>query len=100
MVKKLEKGTTIACTNPFQKNAKFPKKGMRKHQEKKAKAHNKCFNHAFTCSTHGKKQATLPNKRRCTRKCYQCHEKGHKIKSCPSIKDSGLTLERRGSLTM
>jgi hypothetical protein len=68
MVKKLEKGTTAACTNPFQKNAKFPKKGMSKHQEKKAKAHDKCLNHASTCSTQGYKQATLPNKRRCTRK--------------------------------
>jgi hypothetical protein len=32
MVKKLEKRTTAACTNPLQKNAKFPKKGMSKHQ--------------------------------------------------------------------
>jgi hypothetical protein len=95
MVKKLEKGTTVACTNPLQNNAKFPKKGMSKHQEKKAKAHDKCLNHASTCSTQGNKQATLPNKRRCTRKCYQCHEKGHEIKSCPYIKDSGLTLERK-----
>jgi hypothetical protein len=86
MVKKLEKGTTVACKKPLQKNAKFPKK---------AKAHDKCLNHASTCSTKGSKQATLPNKRRCTRKCYQCHEKGHDIKSCPYIKDSGLTLERK-----
>jgi hypothetical protein len=95
MVKKLEKGTTVACINPLQKNAKLPKKGMIKHQEKKAKAHDKCLNHASTCSTQGYKQATLPNKRRSTRKCYQCHEKGHEIKSCPYIKDSGLTLERK-----
>jgi hypothetical protein len=98
MVKKLEKGTTVACTNPLQKNAMFPKKGMSKHKENKAKAHDKCLNHASTCSTQGNKQATLANKRRCTRKCYQCHEKGHEIKSCPYIKDSGLTLERK-SLT-
>jgi hypothetical protein len=39
MVKKLEKGTTTSCTIPLQKNAKIPKKGMSKHQEKKAKAH-------------------------------------------------------------
>ena len=31
MVKKLEKGTTVAYTNPLQKNAKFLKKGMSKH---------------------------------------------------------------------
>jgi hypothetical protein len=37
MVKKLEKETIVACTNPLQKNAKFPKKGMSKHQEKKPK---------------------------------------------------------------
>jgi hypothetical protein len=86
MMKKLEKGTTVACKKPLQKNAKFPKK---------AKDHDKCLNHASTCSTQGSKQATLPNKRRCTRKCYQCHEKGHEIQSCPYIKDSGLTLERK-----
>jgi hypothetical protein len=39
---------------------------MRKDQEKKAKHHDKCLNHAFTCSTQGNKQTTLPNKRRCT----------------------------------
>jgi hypothetical protein len=95
VVKKLDKRINITCANPLQMNAKFPKKGMRKHQEKKAKAHDKCSSHASTCSTQGNKQATLPNERRCTRKCYQCHEKGHEIKSCPYIKDSGLTLERK-----
>ena len=38
MVKKLEKGTTTSCTIPLQKNAKIPKKGMSKHQEKNAEA--------------------------------------------------------------
>ena len=95
MVKKLEKGTTVACTKPLQKNTKLSKKVMSKHQDKKSKAHDKCLNHVSTCSTQGNKQATLPNKRRCTRKCYQCHEKGHEIKSCPYIRDSGLTLERK-----
>ena len=30
MVKKLEKGTTIACTKPLRKNTKLSKKGMSK----------------------------------------------------------------------
>jgi hypothetical protein len=55
MVKKLEKETTATCINPLQKNAKFPKKGMSKHQEKKAKAHDKCLNYASICSTQGNK---------------------------------------------
>jgi hypothetical protein len=39
MVKKLEKGTTVACTKPLQKNAKLSKKGMRKIHGKKINAH-------------------------------------------------------------
>ena len=38
MVKKLEKGTIVACTKPLQRNTKLSKKDMSKHQEKKAKA--------------------------------------------------------------
>jgi hypothetical protein len=47
IVKKVEKGTTVACTKPLQKNTKLSKKDMSKHKEKKAKAHDKCLNHAL-----------------------------------------------------
>jgi hypothetical protein len=38
MVKKLEKGTTVACTKSLQKNTKLFKKGMRKIQGEKINA--------------------------------------------------------------
>jgi hypothetical protein len=49
MVKKLEKGTTVACTKPLQKNTKLSKKGMSKIQGEKTNAHTICSNDVPMC---------------------------------------------------
>jgi hypothetical protein len=49
MVKKLEKGTTIACTKPLQKNTKLSKKGMSKIHGKKINDHTIFSNNVPMC---------------------------------------------------
>jgi hypothetical protein len=44
MVKKLEKGITVASTKPIKKSTKISKKDMSKTQGKEIKAHIKCSN--------------------------------------------------------
>jgi hypothetical protein len=80
MVKKLEKETTVACTNPLQKNAKFPKKDMSKTQGKKINVHTICSNNVPMCF----------NKERSKRR-----EKGHEIGSCPHMKNQDLAQSRK-----
>jgi uncharacterized protein YlxW (UPF0749 family) len=49
MVKKLEKGTTVVCTKPLQKNTKLSKKDMSKTQGEKINAHIICSNNIPMC---------------------------------------------------
>jgi hypothetical protein len=77
LVKKLEKGTTAACTKPLQKNTKLSKKGMSKIHGKKINAHTICSNNVPMCFN-------KERSKRSDRRCYGCKEKGHKIGSCLS----------------
>jgi hypothetical protein len=49
LVKKLEKGTTVVCTKPLQKNTKLSKKGMSKIQGEKINVHTICSNNVPMC---------------------------------------------------
>jgi uncharacterized protein YlxW (UPF0749 family) len=49
MVKKLEKGTIVACTKPLQKNTKLSKKRMSKIQGEKINAHTIFSNDVPMC---------------------------------------------------
>jgi hypothetical protein len=86
MVKKLETGTTVACIKPLEGNVKDLRIAKRKKQKMKIKASSKSLNHAsIKGNIHGNDQATLHTKR--SKKCSECFEKGHWIRSCPYIKN-------------
>jgi hypothetical protein len=93
MVKKLETGTTVACTKSLQMKVKTVRKSKRKEQNKKIKTSTMSLDHA---SIQGNNHTTLPcNKiKKLKRKCYGCGKKGHKIESCPFMKENGLMLEK------
>jgi hypothetical protein len=88
MVKKLEKGTTVACTKPLQKNTKLSKKDMSKIHGKKINAHTICSNNVSMCFNKEKSK-------RSDRRCYGCKEKGHEIGSCPHMKNQDLARSRK-----
>jgi hypothetical protein len=76
MVKKLEKGSTVASSTP-QQHIKTNKSNT---QEKK-------MGHiASPCPTKLRAQETISKKKRSfirRRLCYQCKEKGHSAADCP-----------------
>jgi hypothetical protein len=85
MVKKLETGTIVACTKPLEENVKDLRNGKRKEQKKKINTSTKSLNHAsMQGNIQGNDQATLDTKK--SKKCSECFEKGHLIRSCPYIK--------------
>jgi hypothetical protein len=88
MVKKLEKGTTIACTKPLRKNTKLSKKGMSKIHGNKINAHTICSNNVPMCFNKEKSK-------RSDRRCYGCKEKGHEIDPCPHMKNQDLARSRK-----
>jgi hypothetical protein len=88
MMKKLEKGTTVACTKPLQKNTKLSKKGMSKIYGKKFNAHIICSNNVPMCFN-------KERSKRSDRRCYGCKEKGHEIDSCPHMKNQDLARSRK-----
>ena len=88
MVKKLEKGTTVACTKPLQKKTKLSKKGMRKIHGEKINAHMICSNNVPMCFN-------KERLKRSDRRCYGCKEKGHEIDSCPHMKNQDLARSRK-----
>ena len=88
MVKKLEKGTTVACTKPLQKNTKLSKKGMSKIHGEKINAHMICSNNVPMCFN-------KERSKRSDRRCYGCKEKGHEIDSCPHMKNQDLARSRK-----
>jgi hypothetical protein len=77
MVKKLEMGTTVACTKSLEENVKDLRTVKRKEQKKKINTSSKSLNHA---SIKGNIQGN-------NKKCSECFEKGHSIRSCPYIKN-------------
>jgi hypothetical protein len=89
MVKKLETGIIEACTNSLEENVKDLRIAKRKEQRKEINTSSKSLNHAsMKGNIQGNDQATL-----CTKKCSECFEKGHLIRSCPYIKN-GLVINK------
>jgi hypothetical protein len=93
MVKKLEMGTTVACTRSLEEKVKDLRNVKRKEQKKKINTSAKSFNHAsMQGNIQGNDQATLHTKK--SKKCSECFEKGHLIRSCPYIKENGLIINK------
>jgi hypothetical protein len=87
MVKKLETGTTVACTKSLEENVKDLRIVKRKEQKKKINTSAKSLNHAsMQGNIQGNNQVTLHTKR--SKKCSECFKKGHSIRSCSYIKNS------------
>jgi uncharacterized small protein (DUF1192 family) len=78
MVKKLETGTTVACTKSLEENVKDLRIAKRREQTKKINTSAKSLNRAsIQGNIQGNVQATLQTKR--SKKCSECFEKGHSI---------------------
>src|SRR5688572_13386831 len=91
MVKKLETGTTVACTTSLEENVKDLRIAMRRKQKMKFNTSSKSLNHASTKGNiQGNDQATLHIKR-----CSECFEMGHLIRSCPYINGLIITKDDR-----
>jgi hypothetical protein len=89
MVKELETGTTMACTKSLEENVKDLGIVKRREQKKKINTSTKSLNHAsIKGNIQGNNQFTLHTKR--SKKCSECFEKGHSIRSCPYIKNDLL----------
>jgi hypothetical protein len=96
MVKKLETGTTVACTKSLEENVKDLRIAKRKEQKKKINTSAKSLNCAsMQGNIQGNDQATLHTKK--SKKCSECFEKGHFIRSCPYIKN-GLIINKDDKL--
>jgi hypothetical protein len=92
MVKKLETGTTVACTKSLEENVKDLRIVKRKEQKKKINTSAKSLNHAsMQGNIQGNDQVTLHTKK--SKKCSECFEEGHCIRSCPYIKN-GLIINK------
>jgi hypothetical protein len=96
MVKKLETGLTVACTESLEENVKDLRIAKRKEQNKKTNTSAKSLNCAsMQGNIQGNDQATLYTKK--SKKCSECFEKGHWIRSCPYIKN-GLIINKDDKL--
>ena len=85
MVKKLETRTTVACTKTLKENVK-DLRIIKRREQKKINTSSKNLNHAsMKGNIQGNNQVTLHTKR--SKKCSECFEKGHSIRSCPYIKN-------------
>jgi hypothetical protein len=94
MVKKLEMGTTVACTKSLEENIKDLRIAKRREQKKKINTSSKNLNHAsikgiglekkvFTNHVASNKQGKNKSSKLGKRLCYTCWEKGHQCKDCP-----------------
>jgi formamidopyrimidine-DNA glycosylase len=83
MAKKLETGTTVSCTKSLEENVKDLRNVKRKEQKKKISTSAKSLNHA-SMQGNIQGQATLNTKK--SKKCSECFENRHLIRSCPYIK--------------
>jgi hypothetical protein len=89
MVKKLETGTTVACTKFLEESVKDLSIIKRKEQKNKINTSAKSLNHAsMQGNIRGNNQVTLHTKS--SKKCSECFEKGHLIRSCPYIKNDSI----------
>jgi hypothetical protein len=96
MVKKLETGTTVACTKSLEENVKDSRITKRRKQKKKINTSSKSLNHAsIKGNIQGNNQVTLHTNK--NKKCSECFEEGHLIRSCPYIK-KGLTINKDDKL--
>jgi hypothetical protein len=92
MVKKLEPGSTVACTKSLEANIKDLRIDKRKEQKKKINTSAKSLNRAsMKGNIQGNDQTTLHTKR--SKKSSECFEKGHSIRSCPYIKNSLIIIK-------
>jgi hypothetical protein len=97
MVKKLETGTTVACTKSLEEKVKDLRIVKRKEQKNKINTFAKSLNHAsMQGNIQGNDQATLHTKK--SQKCSECFENGHLIRSCPYIKVNGLIINKDDKL--
>nr|CAE02260.2 OSJNBb0058J09.7 [Oryza sativa Japonica Group] len=102
MVKKLEKGSTVACTKSCQENNKSNNKSKGQIQSW-IKTLITCFmckkvgHYALICSNKIDDQVTLPKRRtrRSNRKCYGCNEKSHEVASCPHMKNHFVSSRKK-----
>jgi hypothetical protein len=96
MVKKLETGTSEACTKSLEENVKDLRIAKRRKKKKKINTSSKSLNHAFIKGNiQGNNQVTLHTNR--IKKCSECFEEGHLIRSCPYIKN-GLIIDKDDKL--
>jgi uncharacterized small protein (DUF1192 family) len=96
MVKKLETGTTVACTKYLEENVKDLRITKRKEQKKKINTSAKSLKCAsMQGNIQGNNQATLHTKK--SKKCSECFKKGHLIRSCPYT-TNGLTINKDDKL--
>jgi hypothetical protein len=96
MVKKLETGTIEACTKSLEENVKDLRISKRRKQKKKINTSSKSLNHvSIQGNIQGNDQATLHTKK--NKKCSECFEEGHLIRSCPYIKN-GLIINKDDKL--
>jgi hypothetical protein len=85
MVKKLETGTTVACTKSLEENVKDLRIVKMKEQKKKINTTSKILNHAsIKGNIQGNNQVTLHTKR--SKKCSECFEKGTLLGHVPILK--------------
>ena len=102
MVKKLERGSTVACTKFYQENNKSNNK-IKGQIQSWIKTPITCFmskkvgHYALMCFNKIDDQATLPKRRtrRSNRKCYGYNEKGHEVASCPHMKDDSVSSRKK-----
>jgi hypothetical protein len=92
MVKKLETGTTEACTKTLKEKVKDLRISKRREQKKKINTSSKSLNHASKQGNiQGNNQVTLHTKK--SKKCSECFKKGHSIRSCPYIKNDLISYK-------
>jgi hypothetical protein len=93
MVKKFETGTTVACTRPLEEKVKDLRNVKRKEQKKKINISAKSLNRAsIQGNIQDNDQATLNIKK--NKKCSECFENGHLIRSCHYIKENRLIINK------
>jgi hypothetical protein len=88
MVKKLETGSTVACTKSLEENVKDLRIAKRKEKKK-----------ILTNHVASKKQGKKKSSRLEDRLCYICRKKGHQCKDCPIGNYSASSLSINSHIT-
>jgi hypothetical protein len=93
MVKKLETGTTVAYIESLEENVNDLRNVERKEQKKIINTSTKSISHiSIQGNIQGNDQATLHTKK--NKKCSECFEEGHLIRTCPYIKENGMVINK------